>query len=808
MKPLAEDLRYAFRILRKSPGFTVLASVTLALAIGATSTIFSAVNAVLLRGLPYPDPGRLVLIWGEERQRGIERGQVSYPDVEEWLRQNQVFEDVAAYTGAWTPVLSGPSEAAQLGGMRVSDRFFRVMKTQTLVGRTFMPGEQFENGGDIAVLSYGLWERSFGKDPNIVGRKISLDGKPYAVVGVLPESFHPLPVRLVGHVTEIYRPLSRDFSDEIRNGRHLRAIARLKPGVSLGQAQREINVIASRMELAFPDENLGHGVHLVSMHDDLVENIRPSLLILQACVLMTVLIACVNVANLLLVQSAARRKEVAIRQAMGANRARLIRQKLTESLVLGAVGGAAGLLVAFWSVPALESLGAKALPELVQVNIDWRVVGFCALLALVTGVLFGLAPAFETSRSSPSAILNDGGRTSLAGTAGRRRRNLLVVAETAVAVMLLIGAGLLVNSFVRLRHVNPGFDPRNTLAADLPLPAARYPDGNARARLVESLLQKVQAIPGVASASIVSVLPESSNFNRMFMEIEGRVFQPSTRPAPDQYEVTPEYFQTLAIPLMRGRLFTEEDDAGHMPVALINQTAARRLWQGDDPVGRKIRTGGQSGVWRTVIGIVGDVSQYGLESQKTMQVYLPYMQNRVSSVTLLVRGVQEARPLVPGIRAAIASIDRELPLSQVSTMDEVLADSVAGKRFSMVLLAGLGACAMLLASIGIYGVTAYSVAQRMGEFGIRMALGAPAGSVVLLVMRQNLALIGAGTVLGLVVAASFTRFLASLLFGVSPYDPLTFAVASATLAIVAVVASYLPARRATQVDPMAAMRGT
>ena len=807
MKPLAEDLRYAFRILRKSPGFTVVAILTLALAMGATSTIFSAVNAVLLRGLPYPDPGRLVLIWGEERQRGIERGQVSYPEVEEWLRQNQVFEDVAAYTGAWTPALSGPSEVMQLGGMRVSDRFFRVMKTQALLGRTFLPGEQFENGGDVAVLSYGLWERSFGKDPSIVGHKISLDGKPYSVVGVLPESFRPLPVRLVDQVSEIYRPLSKDFSDEIRNGRHLRSIARLKPGVSLDRAQREMNVIARRLELAFPDENQGHGVHLVGIHDDLVENIRPSLLILQACVLMTVLIACVNVANLLLVQSAARRKEVAIRQAMGANRMRLVRQKLTESLVLGAVGGAAGLLLAFWSVPAIESLGVKAIPELAQVNIDWRVVSFCAMLSLATGVLFGLAPALETSRGNPSAILNDGGRGQGAVAAGRHRRNLLVVSETALAVMLLIAAGLLVNSFVRLRHVNPGFDPRNTLAADLPLPAARYPDGNARARLVGSLLQKVQSLPGVASASIVSVLPESSNFNRMFMEIEGRAYQPSTRPAPDQYEVTPEYFRTLAIPLVRGRLFTGEDDGDHGPVALINQTAARRLWPGDDPVGRKVRTGGQSGVWRTVVGIVGDVYQYGLDSQKTMQVYVPYLQNRVSSVTLLVRGVQEAKPLVPGIRVALASLDRELPLSGVSTMDEVLSDSVSGRRFSMVLLAGLGACAMLLASIGIYGVTAYSVAQRMAEFGIRMALGAPAGSVILLVMRQNLALIGTGTALGLAVAAAFSRYLSSLLFAVSPYDPATFAIASSTLALVALVASYVPARRATQVDPMTALRG-
>lgn len=435
-------------------------------------------------------------------------------------------------------------------------------------------------------------------------------------------------------------------------------------------------------------------------------------------------------------------------------------------------------------------------------------MGFCAALSLATGVLFGLAPAVETSRGNPSAILNDGGRGSGAGSSGQRRRNLLVAAETAVAVILLIGAGLLVNSFIRLRHVNPGFDPRNTLAADFPMPAARYPDGNARGRLVESLLEKVQDLPGVASASIVSALPESSNFNRMFMEIEGRVYQPSSRPAPDQYEVTPDYFRTLAISLVRGRPFTREDDGNHLQVALINETAARRLWPNDDPIGRKVRTGGPSGAWRTVVGIVGDVYQYGLDSQKTMQVYLPYLQNRVSSVTLLVRGVQESRPLVPGIRRAVASLDRELPLSGVSTMDEVLSDSVSGRRFSMVLLAGLGACAMLLASIGIYGVTAYSVAQRMAEFGIRMALGAPAGSVILLVMRQNLALIGTGTALGLAAAAAtFTRFLSSLLFAVSPYDPATFVIAPAALALVALVASYLPARRATQADPMAALRG-
>ncbi len=806
MKRLAEDLRYGFRMLLKNPGFTLVAVLTLALATGASSTIFSAVNAVLLRNLPYADPNRLVLLWGEQRQRGIARDQVCYPDVEEWLRENQVFEDLAAYTGAWMPVLSGPSGVEQLGGARVSGRFFRVMKTQALVGRTFLPGEQLEHGGDVAVLSYGLWERSFGKDPSIVGGKINLDGKPYTVIGVLPRDFRSLPVRLVHRNSDIYRPLSRDFSDEIRNGRHLRAIARLKPGVKLSQAQQEMTVIARRLELAYPDENLGHGVRVVDMHADLVESIKPALLILQACVLMTLLIACANVANLLLAQSPARRREMAIRQALGANRSQLVRQKLTESLLLGALGGAAGLLLAFWCVPVVQSLGARTLPELAQVDIDWRVVGFCAALSLLTGVLFGLVPAFELSGVNPSAALGGGIGGSGAALAGRSGRRALVIAETAVAVMLLVCAGLLVNSFVRLRHVDPGFDPRNTLAVDIPMPSARYPDGNTRAALVASLLEKVRQLPGVASTSVVSVLPESSNFDRAYLEIAGRVFPPAARPAPDRYEVSPDYFRTMSIPLVRGRLFEEGDDRDRPQAALINQTAARRLWASEDPIGRQVRMGGESAPWRTIVGIVGDVYQYGLDSQKTMQIYLPYRQSPVAGVTLLVRGLQDPRLLTPGIRATVASLDRELPVASVSTMDEILADSVAGRRFSMILLAALGASAMVLAAIGIYGVTAYSVAQRTAEFGVRMALGAQERSVIGMVMQQNLAWIAAGTAIGLAVASSFTRFLSSLLFGVSPYDPATFAAASMTLALVALAASYVPARRATRADPMTALR--
>jgi putative ABC transport system permease protein len=454
----------------------------------------------------------------------------------------------------------------------------------------------------------------------------------------------------------------------------------------------------------------------------------------------------------------------------------------------------------------VQSLGAKAIPELAQVDIDWRVVGFCAGLSLITGILFGLVPAFELAGVNPSIALGGGMRGSAAAPASRGGRRALVMAETAVAVMLLVCAGLLVNSFVRLRHVDPGFDPSNTLAVEIPMPSARYPDANSQVAMVGALLEKVRQIPGVSAAGVVSVLPETSDFDRAYLSIAGRVFPPAARPTPDRYEVSPGYFRAMSIPLVRGRLFEESDDRDRPQVALINQTAARRLWPEEDPIGRQLRLGGESAPWRTIVGIVGDVYQYGLDSQKTMQVYQPYRQKPVPDVTLLVRGLQDPRPLTAGIRAAVSAIDRELPVASVSTMDEILADSVAGRRFSMILLAALGASAMMLASIGIYGVTAYSVAQRTAEFGVRMALGAQEGSVISMVMQQNLSWIAAGTAIGLALASSLTRFLSSLLFGVSPYDPFTFAVASMTLALVALAASYVPARRATQIDPMIALR--
>ncbi|HEY1496956.1 MAG TPA: ABC transporter permease [Candidatus Solibacter sp.] len=804
MKSFLEDLRYALRLLYRNRGFTIVAVLTLALAIGATSTIFSAVSAVLLRDLPYPDPGRLTVLWGEDRARDHHRGQICYPDLQDWRAQSSAIESAAAFSGYWQPVLVGASGAEQLDGVRVSTDFFHVLKTSPMLGRDFLPEEEM-TGVNVAILSHGLWARRFGSDPNIVGRKVAVSGSPYTVVGVLPPQFQALPSRLLEHSAEIYRPLGKEFSDEIRSGRHLRAIARLKPGITLAQAQAQLDTISQRIEAANPATNRGRGVRAVGLHDDMVRDIRPALLVLQACVLMIVLIACANVANLMLARSSGRRREIAIRQAMGAARSRLVRQMLTESLALAVMGGAGGILVAFWCLPLFEQLGAKTIPELARLAIDWRVAGFAAALSMITGIIFGLVPALELSAVSPVGALREGGRGS-GKAAGARRRGLLVVAESAVALVLLIAAGLLVTSFVRLRQVDAGFDGSNVLVSELSLPASRYPAGDARSAFFARLLPELRRLPGVTAAAMTNVLPESGNFDQRTMEVEGRTFAAGAEPGPDQYAVTPEYFRALGISLRRGRLFAEDDDAAHAQVALLNDLAAQRLWPGEDPVGRKVRTGGSSGPWRTVVGVVGDVYQYGLDSRKTLQIYVPYAQFRVPGVTMVLRSGGDPMDLVPAIRAQLRAIDPELPLVKVASMDQVMADSVAGRRFSMLLLAALGACAMLLAAIGIYGVTAYSVTQRTAEFGIRMALGAQTGSVIALVMRHNLLLIGAGSAIGIAASLLCTRFLGGLLFGVSAVDPVTFALAAGALAVVAMAASYIPARRATRVDPMTALR--
>jgi putative ABC transport system permease protein len=807
MRVFSDDLRYAARMLRKSPAFTLVAVLTLALAIGATSSVFTVVNAVLLRELPYKNVNRLVLLWGTQQRRATlsQRSQVCFPDVEDWRRLNHSFQDIAAYA-AWQEVVTGTGEAERISTLRVSPPFFSVMGVQPLLGRTFAANENLDAKASVAVLSYGLWQRKFAKDPQIIGKTFSLNAAVFTIVGVMPAEFRSLPSSIVDIPVELYQPLSKDYGDEIRTGRHLRAIGRLRPGATLDGAQAEFNVMARQLERQYPDTNMGRGVRLVKLQDDLVRNLRTGLLVLQVAVCLVVLIACANLANLLLSRSSVRRKEIAIRAAVGAGRLRLMRQMLTESLLLAALGGAAGLLLAIWGVHILEAIGTKVIPELTDVRIDLRVLGFTAAVSLITGIVFGMAPAAQVSIGGLADALRVGGR-SASDAAGRRMfRDLLVVSEVALALVLLVSAGLLMNSFRHLRAVNPGFEASNNLTANLSMPVAKYPRGDLRAAFVRQVMAKLRELPGIRSASAVSVLPESSNFNQMGLDIQGRMYSPADKPSPDQYDVTPDYFRQLAIPLIEGRLFSEQDDRTHPNVALINQTAARRLWPGQNPLGAKIRTGGPTEPFRTIVGVVGDVYQYGLDSEKTMQLYYPYEQDASFDLTLLVKTESNPTSLAGALRQAVFAADKDQPISDIQPLDQVLADSIGGRRFSMLLLGVFAALALALAAVGIYGVISYAVTQRTNEFGIRVALGAQSRDVLALVLRQSMALVLAGTVTGLIAALALTRLLASLLFGVSATDLPTFAACSLILAGVALFASFIPARRATRVDPMVALR--
>jgi putative ABC transport system permease protein len=807
MAGLFDDLRYAARTLRKSPGFTAVALLTLALAIGATTSVFTVVNAVLVRELPYKNGSGLVLLWSTQQRAGAvrQRSQVSFPDVEDWRKLNHSVEDIAAYA-AWDEAVTGQGEAERISTLRVSPEFVGVMGEQPLLGRAFAANENLDAKASVAVLSYGLWQRKFGKDPNILGKTFSLNSTTFSVIGVMPQDFRSLPVSLVETPVELYQPLSREYLDQIRSGRHLRAIGRLKPGITVQSAQAETDVIARQLERQYPDYNTGRGVRVVKLQDDLVRNLRTGLLVLQVAVCMVVLIACANLANLLLSRSTVRRKEMAIRAAVGAGRARLVRQMLTESLLLGALGGAAGLLLAVWGVHVLEAIGAKVIPELTDVTMDLRVLGFTAAISLLSGVVFGMAPAAQISIGSLADALRAGGR-STSDSAGRKTfRDVLVVSEMALALVLLISAGLLMNSFRHLRAVHPGFDATNVLTASVSMPAAKYPLGEQRARFIREVMTRLRQLPGVRYASGVSVLPESSNFNQMNMDIQGRVFSQGDKPSLDQYDVTPDYFRQLGIPLLDGRLISEQDDRNHPNVALINQTAARLLWPGQNPIGAKIHTGATEEPWRTIVGVVGDVYQYGLDSQKTMQLYYPYDQDADFDMTLLVGSNSDPSGLGSAVRQAVFAVDKDLPVADIQPLDQVLADSMAGRRFSMLLLALFASGALALAAVGIYGVISYSVTQRTNEFGIRVALGAQTRDVLALVLKQSMLLILAGTVIGLAASFGLTRLLSSLLFGVGATDLPTFAVVSLLLIGVAMLASFVPARRAAQVDPMVALR--
>src|SRR5215831_9188177 len=800
MQTLWQDIRYSARMLRKRPGFALIAITMLALGIGATSSIFSVVNAVLLKALPYKDPKHLVLLWGTDPTG--KRSQFSFTNLEDWRRQGKSFTEVVAYNGTGNPILAGTDEPERVAAMQVSDGYFALMETAPLLGRVLLPEDQQPGKDQVVVLSYGLWQRRFGQDPKIIGQTISLDSRAYTVVGVMPPEFHSLPASLVRQ-SDLYLPLAGEYNDAQRSWTWMRGIARLKPQATLEQAQAELDVIARTQAIEHPNTNSGSGVRVVKLQDDLVRDLRTALLILQGAVLLVVLIACVNLANLLLARLTARHQEIAIRAALGAGRFRLIRQMITESVLLSLAGGACGLLVAVWGIKALEKIGAKVLPQLSGIQLDLRVLAFTAALSLLTGMIFGLAPALLVSAGKLSDSLKKGGSSSGLQSHRRGLRQLLVVSEIALSMVLLVCAGLLIRSFLNLRSVNPGFDPHRTLTMHIALPETKYPPGQKEVAFFLDVISRVQRLPAVEHAAITSVLPESGKYAHTWVQVEGRTYRPGEEPMPDVFRVRPDYFRTLSIPLLKGHLFSEQDDENHPRVALINETMARKLWPGEDPTGKRMKRGD---AMFTVVGVVGDVYQYGLDSEKTMQLYIPFAVEPQRHVTLVVRSSTDPLRLVSAIRSEVRAVDQDQPVYEVATMEQILADSMARQRFSMMLLAVFAAGALLLAAIGIYGVLSYTVAQRTHEFGIRLALGARAINLLRQVVGQSIKLALIGIAGGMAAAVALTRLLRSLLFEVSATDPMTFAAISGLLMLVALLACYIPARRATKVDPLVALR--
>jgi putative ABC transport system permease protein len=807
METLWQDLRYGARMLARNPGFTTVAVLTLALGIGANTAIFSVVNAVLLRPLPFDHPDRIVTL-GEKTKDG-NRMNVGYATYVDWQTESRTFEHLAAYRW-WDPSLIGEGPPERLSGLRVSQPFFSILGVQPALGRDFLPDEDRPDNSRVVILSHGLWQRRFGGDPEVVGRPVMLSGRNYTVVGVLPASFQSVVSTFAYDSAEIWRPLGYDVSQPwaCRTCRHLRAIGRLSSGVSLEQAQAEIETITSNLKQDFPDKYSGQGVRLIRLHDHMVGNVRLALLVLLGAVGFVLLIGCANVANLHLARAANREREIAIRAALGAGRRRLFRQLVTESLLLAVLGGAAGLLLALWGVDALLALSPADLPRLDDVRVDSWVLTFGFAASIVTGLMFGLAPGLQSSQPDLNKALKQGGRTGVAAGPSRLR-SLLVVVETTLALVLLVGAALLVNSFFRLSRVHPGFDTKNMLTLTVTLSGEKYSFDEQVLTFHQRLADRIQALPGVESVAWASNLPLSGNHDRYGMPIEDRPeVAPPDRPSVERYVVSSSYLRTMRIPLLRGRVFTEKDDAHAPGVALINQTLAQRLWPGENPIGKRIRMGGGPDAWRTIVGIVGDVRHYGLALEPSMQAYVPHPQmlGQSSAHSWLIRARSDPANLAAAVRDAVWAVDPDQPAYGVLTLEQMAAASVAQERFTMVLLGIFATVALVLAAIGIYGVISYSVSQRTHEIGIRMALGAQPRDIFKLVVGQGMALTLAGVGVGLAGAFALTRFLESLLFGVSATDPVTFAGVALLLAAVALLACYIPARRAARVDPLVVLR--
>jgi putative ABC transport system permease protein len=803
MNTLVSDLRYAVRLLKRNRGFTLVTVVTIALGIGANTAIFSVVNAILLRPLPYKDPQRLVAIWETEPSGPGNLYPDTGPDFQDWRKQNKVFEDMAAATISGA-ALTGVSEPLQLQGWEVSPQIFQVLGIQPLLGRTFTPGETAHNR--VVVLSYGLWQRAFGGDRTLVGRKISLDGEGYVVVGVMPRSFK-FP-QICGQHSDFWKPISFDDAEwkKSRGNHWFWVLARLRNGVSLPTGSAEMETLSGRLAQQYPVTNTGVTAKVVGLREQLTKNVRPALLVLFATVCFLLLIACVNVANLLLAKAVGRQREIAIRMAVGSGRWRLARQLLTESVALFLTGGVAGLLVGGWAIGLLLHAAPQGyIPATMKVHLDAWVFLFTFLAACVAGALAGLIPAIQASKPDLHDALKESARS--VSSPHQRSRRLLTAAEIALALVMLIASGLSVRSLVQLLGVQPGFDPQNALAVRIALPESRYSKADQVTLFYQRLLERVQAIPGLRSASLTGFLPlEGGSNGTVYIEGQPRPKNMWSSPLVEWDTIMPGYFHTLSIPLLRGRDFTPEDTKDKPQVVVINRTMAHLFWPNQDPIGKRFSQEKDKPKWITVIGVVGDVREYGLDQPTAPEAYFPQSQDNRPYMTLVVR--TSAKPLsqLSTLTRVIHELDNQVPIFDPRELAQVVSDSWEQQRFVALLLGLFAGLALALASVGIFGVLSYSVTQRTHEIGVRMALGAGGTDVLGMVLREGLRLALYGVAGGLAGAWALTRFLTSLLYGVRPTDLFTFGLVPFILIAVALLASYLPARRATKVDPMVALR--
>lgn len=816
METLFQDLKHGIRMLLKTPGFAAVAVLTLALGVGANTAIFSVVNAVLLRPLPFTEPQRLIVVGetnasqkGAEDQIGI--APANYLD---YLKENKTFESIGAFsmttrTGFNLGVDADPE---RVSAANITANLFPTLGVNPIYGRQFLPEDQKQGNNRSVILSYGLWQRRFGADPAIVNQTIMLNGSGYLVVGVMPNGFQfptkdLLPeLQSLAKPVEVWVPLSiSDASWTARGSRFLHAVGRLKPGVTIEQANSDLNVIATRLAQQY-EQNSGWTAKVISLQDQIVGSIRLALLVLFGAVGFVLLIACANVANLLLARAATRRKEIAVRLALGSNRLRLVRQLLTEGFLLVLLGGPLGLLLAVVGVNILISISPQGIPLPSQLTLDGRVVAFTFLVSFLTALTFGLVPALQASKVDLSEAMKEGG-TRGTTSSGLRVRNLLVISELVLAVVLLVGAGLMVKSFVRLASVDPGFDPKNTLSFQYTLPASRYPDDPEVIAFNRQVIERLGALPGVQSVSGASALPLGKATNYTSFTIDGRPpLPPSEFLLSEHIGVFPDYFKTMRVDLRRGRDFTARDTKESAQVVIINEAMASQFWTGEDPIGKYIKIDYDQGVSREIIGVVNNIKNFGLDAPPKPEMYVSQNQFPFQSTFMVVRGGGDPKNLIAPVTQAVAAIDKDQPIYNVKSMTEVLAASVARPRFTMLLMSCFAVVAVILAAIGLYGVMAYSVSLRTQEVGIRMALGSQRSGILKLIIGQGLKLTAIGVAIGLVGAFALTRVFQSLLFGISASDPLTFIAIALLLFGVALLASFVPARRAMRVDPMVALR--